>query len=511
MKQGKVFLIGAGPSDVGLFTLKGKETLEIADIVVYDSLVGQAVLSLIPPQARRIHVGKRAGNHPVPQEQINQILLREASAGNLVVRLKGGDPFLFGRGGEELELLVQHGIPFEIVPGVTSAISVPAYAGIPVTHRDFCSSVHIITGHTKGDSAQMPDDRALVQLGGTLVFLMGVSALADICKRLQAAGMACDMPAAVIEQGTTAAQRRIAGTISTLPTLAEQAAVTTPAIIIVGQVCALAERFAWAQQRPLGDKTVIVTRPRTRASRLSALLRQNGAEVVELPSIVTKAIEPNSALSDAIGRIKDYRRVVFTSPVGVECFFDYLRQHRIDVRILAGVGIAAIGRATAEEIERHGLLVDWIPDEYNAAALGELLAVTAETGERILLARAAQGTDELTHLLDVHGVDYDDVAIYETCYTCEQADGVKEMVEAGRIDYVAFTSASTVRGFVRTLGGLDYSKFRAVCIGESTARQAEQYGMKIAVSKTATMESMAERMKELALIEDDKQPQRKGE
>ena len=254
MKQGKVWLVGAGPGDMGLLTLKGKEALEQADVVLYDKLVGTGILNMIPDSAQKINVGKCAGNHTMPQAEINLLLLSEAQKGNHVVRLKGGDPFLFGRGGEELELLEKHHIPFEVVPGVTSAVSVPAYAGIPVTHRNFASSVHIITGHKKADENDALDFTALSQLEGTLVFLMGVSALDNICSGLVQAGKSADTPAAILEQGTTAHQRRIVADLKTLPEKAKQANIQTPAIIVVGTVCTLAEQFAWGRKTSLGTK-----------------------------------------------------------------------------------------------------------------------------------------------------------------------------------------------------------------------------------------------------------------
>ena len=265
---GKVWLVGAGPGDRGLMTLRGREVLEQADVVVYDALVGDGILSMIPEAAELIYVGKRSSHHAMVQEDINRVLLEQALAGRRVVRLKGGDPFLFGRGGEELELLAANGVPFEIVPGVTSAFAVPAYNGIPVTHRDLCSSVHVITGHRRAGKTLDIDFEALARTGGTLVFLMGVAALHDIVQGLMDAGMAEDTPAAVLEKGATARQRRVSGTLGTLEDEAARAAVQTPAIIVVGGVCALAERFAWREALPLHGVKALVTRITTVASIL---------------------------------------------------------------------------------------------------------------------------------------------------------------------------------------------------------------------------------------------------
>ena len=272
--MGQVFLVGAGPGDGGLMTLRGKALLDRADVVVYDALVGDEVLAMIPPAARCINVGKRASRHTRSQEEIDRILLEEALAGHTVVRLKGGDPFLFGRGGEELELLAAHGVPFQVVPGITSAIAVPAYCGIPVTHRDYSPSVHIITAHRRQGRELDLDYEALVRMGGTLVFLMGVGALPALCRGLMEAGMAPDMPAAALHRGTTAGQRRVVATLETLPEAARD--LEAPSVIVVGGVCRLSDPFAWAERRPLFGKRFLVTRPRRRAGTLTARLRELG-------------------------------------------------------------------------------------------------------------------------------------------------------------------------------------------------------------------------------------------
>ena len=306
MNKGKVWLVGAGPGDIGLFTLKGLKVLENAEVVVYDSLVGQGVLSKIPESAELINVGKRASHHIMRQEDINQVLLEEALKGKRVVRLKGGDPFLFGRGGEELELLSENNIPYEIVPGVTSSIAVPAYNGIPVTHRDFCSSVHIITGHKRAGEAYNIDFGALVHTEGTLVFLMGVAALPDICGGLMDAGMDPDMPAAILQKGTTAGQKRIVATVSTLEAEVKRRGIETPAIIVVGKVCTLADRFGWYENLPLAGWKVVVTRPKELVSKTAQLLREKGAEVLELPAIRTVPLEDQTRLHKAMDHLEEY-------------------------------------------------------------------------------------------------------------------------------------------------------------------------------------------------------------
>lgn len=484
MKQGKVWLVGAGPSDAGLLTLKGKRLLETADVVVYDRLVGTAILEMIPKGVRQIDVGKRAGHHPVPQEEINAILLREAQQGNRVVRLKGGDPFLFGRGGEELELLTEHGVPFEVVPGVPSAIAVPAYAGIPVTHRDFCSSVHIITAHKKRGSTDKLDYAKLVGLDGTLVFLMGVGALADICHGLLEAGMEETMPAAVLERGTTAAQRRIVSTVAELPQKATLAQIQTPAIILVGKVCALAEMFHWAENRPLGGARVFVTRPREKASHLAERLTDLGAEVLELPAIATRAIQPNAALERVLVQLEQYQWVVFTSAAAVEIFFEALKRRRMDVRTLAGMKFAVVGRATQRAVEEHGLFVDVVPEQFGGRALGEAMARRVAAGEQVLLLRAKEAHPDLGEVLTKKGIAFEDVAVYETILEEDSAIEVQEG------DLAAFASASAVKGFVQAVSCAEVSKVQAVCIGPQTAAEAGKRGMACVVAKNATIDDL---------------------
>ena len=352
MKQGKVWLVGAGPGDIGLFTLKGMEILSQADVVVYDSLVGQGVLAKIPPSARLINVGKRADRHTMKQEQINQVLLEEAQKGYRVVRLKGGDPFLFGRGGEELELLTANGIPYEVVPGVTSSIAVPAYNGIPVTHRDFCSSVHIITGHRRAGREYDIDFQALVNTRGTLVFLMGIAALNDICQGLLDAGMDPKMPAAVLQKGTTSDQKRVVATVATLKEEVERQGIETPAIIVVGRVCQLSEEFGWYERLPLAGWKVLVTRPKGRSSRTADELRRKGAEVLELPSIRTVPLEDQSRLHQALEKMEQYQWLVFTSPTGAEVFFEKMFAEKKDIRCLSSLKVAAIGQGTAKTLEQ---------------------------------------------------------------------------------------------------------------------------------------------------------------
>ena len=491
-RVGKVWLVGAGPGEIGLFTRKGMEVLEQAQVVVYDSLVGQGVLSQIPEQVRKIYVGKRSANHTMPQEQINQVLLEEAQKGFRVVRLKGGDPFLFGRGGEELELLEEHGIPFEIVPGVTSPLAVPAYNGIPVTHRDYCSSVHIITGHRRAGQEYDIDFEALVRTKGTLVFLMGVAALPDICKGLLDGGMDPSMPAAILQQGTTAGQKRIVATVSTLPGEVERQGITPPAVIVVGQVCALADRFAWYERLPLAGQKIVVTRPRDLSSVMAAKLRRQGAEVLELPAIATKPVEDLHQLEKACSHLEDFQWIVFTSPTGVKVFFGQIQELGVDIRRLGGMSVAALGEGTAKELKKRGIFPDLMPEVFEGEALGHALAKEASAGEHIFIPRASKGNPRLVEILEEADLVVEEVHTYDTIYEAQDVIDLNNEFENGTIDCAVFTSSSSVRGFAKALPELDLSKVRAACIGRQTRAAADKLGMQTYMADRATIDSVIE-------------------
>lgn len=500
MKEtGKVWLAGAGPGDAGLLTIKTKELMEQADVIVYDALISTEIMSMIPNEKECIYVGKRSGNHAVPQEGINQILLEQAKAGKKVLRLKGGDPFVFGRGGEELELLVEHEIPFEIVPGITSAVAVAAYAGIPITHRDYTSSFHVITGHPKKDGVSRIDYEALVKLNGTLVFLMGISSMSEICQGLLSAGMRPDMPAAVLERGTTSRQRNLVSDVAHLVEQAKKEQVQTPAIILVGEVCVLEKEFSWAKKRTLGGRQFLITRPKQNSSELARRLRACGAQVLEVPAISTKPIENNKKLETAIksGNASE-RWLVFSSPIGVRTFFEQLCALGMDIRSLFNAGcdikIAAIGSATKKELRQYGLCADVTPEVFDAKHLGEAIAKEAKADSEVVIVRAKAGSKELLPPLEVAGLKVLDIPTYETVYDVNEVlcGEVKAAFDREEIDAVTFTSASTVRGFVNGLKGLDYTAVKAICIGKQTAEEAEKYGMQIKIAKEASMDSMME-------------------
>lgn len=486
---GKVTLVGAGPGDPGLLTLKGRAALAGADVVVYDRLVSPAILAMIPPEACTIDVGKEASHHKVPQEQINRILLEEALAGHNVVRLKGGDPFVFGRGGEELEALAERGVPFEEIPGITSAIAAPAYGGIPVTHRDYCSSVHIITGHQRAGKPLTIDFEALVRTKGTLVFLMGVTAMPAIVEGLLEAGMDPDTPAAMVENGTTSTQRRCDATLATLPERAAAMGIHSPAIILVGQVCALAERFCWFDHLPLRGQRILVTRPRDRAGSLSGKLRALGADVWEYPCIETRPIWPCPAMTAALEHLENYRWLVFTSPAGVAAFRRVLQEMKKDGRYLSGVQLAAIGSGTARALADMGLIADYVPPVYDAAHLGEGLPAEG----KVLILRAEIGSPALTAALESRSIPYDDIPVYRTVYDNPRSEQLRAALEAGEVPFVTFTSASTVKGLLATVGAdADLSRVTALCIGEQTATEARKHNMTIKIAAQATIDALVE-------------------
>ena len=485
-ETGQVILVGAGPGNPGLLTLAGKSALEQADVVLHDRLVGEEILDMLPSRAEKIDVGKTKGRHPIPQDEINRLLLKYAREGKTVVRLKGGDPYLFGRGAEELEQIAEAGIPFRVVPGVTSAVAVPAWAGIPVTHRQFASSLHIFTGHGKDGNPPDIPYRTLAGLGGTLVFLMGLSAVADLCRNLVAAGMPENTPAALIENGTLAVQRTVSGTLATLPGLAETEAVVSPAILAVGSVCRLAETFDWTRRRPLQGVKLLVASSRSTGGRLAALLRDRGAAVDEFAGIRTERLPLPDAFWETV---KQYGWIVFTSETGVECFFDGFFGSGGDVRSLAAARFAVVGPRTGQALARHGIHADFMPGEYNGKVLGNELRRLAAPGDAVLLYRAEYGGDELPDALREGGMACTDIAAYRTIANAMK-DSVREKAETGRYDAVTFTSASAVDAFMAAAPQECVSALPAYCIGETTAAAARRHGMRAEVAKEATIESM---------------------
>jgi uroporphyrinogen III methyltransferase/synthase len=477
-----VYLVGAGPGDPGLITAKGLAVLRRAQVVVYDQLASPELLQEAPPEAEIIYVGKKAGAHAVPQEGINDLLVQKARAGLTVVRLKGGDPFVFGRGGEEAEELAAAGVPFEVIPGVTSAVAVPAYAGIPVTHRRHTTLATFITGHedpTKEASA-IPWDN-LGQNPGTLVFLMGVKNLAENCRRLIAAGRAPETPAAVIHAGTTPEQRTVTGKLADIAERAREAGIKPPAVLVVGSVVELRERLTWWETRPLWGKTAVVTRSRKQASRLVELLNAAGARCLEVPTLEIAPPDDPAPVAAALQKISRYDWVIFTSANGVAAFMDRLFGQGKDARALGRAQIAAIGPATAQVLQDYGLTADVVPETFQAEGLLEALTPHLSPGTRILLARAQVARDLLPDGLRRLGAQVDVAPVYQARTPQSIPPEAEAALRQGGVDLLTFTSSSTVHNFAALLGKERFQQLAAgaavAAIGPITSATLSEYGI----------------------------------
>ena len=415
-------------------------------------------------------------------------MVGKAKENKNVVRLKGGDCFLFGRGGEECEYLLANNIPFEVVSGVTSAIAAPAYAGIPVTHRDFCSSVHIITAHAKAGKKLEIDFESLVKLKGTLVFLMGLSSINEVMQGLINSGMSKDMPAAVIENGTRLTQRKIVSDISNISQKVKDLNFKSPSIIVVGEVCTLSDSLDWFSKQPLYGQTVVVTRPKERIGTLSEKLRRLGANVIECPCIQTVNEVDTDKFNDALKKQYDY--VVLTSPAGVSAMIEALEKINKDLRVFYNCKFAVIGSGTAKELKKYGINADLMPEIYDSEHLGKLLADKLNSNSSVLILRAKGGSKELTTTLERKGINFSDISTYITEYCCNKSEMLREIIENGVVNVITFTSSSTVTGFVNSINLDKYNNFTALCIGKQTAKKAEFYGMKTKIAKNATIDSM---------------------
>jgi uroporphyrinogen III methyltransferase/synthase len=465
--------VGAGPGDYKLISVKGLDYIKQADTIVYDRLADSRLLDFARPDVELIYVGKASSKHAMRQEEINQLLVDKAREGKCVVRLKGGDPFVFGRGGEEaLHLLANH-IPFEIVPGITSAIAVPAYAGIPVTHRGIATSFAVITGHedpTKGDSTIQWDKLATGV--DTLVFLMGVENLPYITAKLIEYGRDPEVPAAVIQWGTRPEQQTLITTVGKAAQDVAANGITPPAIFLVGDVVALRRELAWFDNKPLFGEKVLVTRSREQASALTTQLEMLGAQCIEAPAITIKPLTDYSRIDAAMDELSAYDWVIFTSVNGVEQFFNRLYDRNLDARALGGCKIAAIGSATAGALERRGIFADIIPGEFRAEGIVLALADTVKPGTKVLIPRAAVARDVLPDKLAEYGAHVDVVPVYTTETGDTNGEALATMLAAGEIDLVTFTSSSTVTNLLKLLGqgGAELlRKVKTACIGPITA------------------------------------------
>lgn len=484
--SGVVYLVGAGPGRPGLITVEGVRRLRAADVVVYDYLANPRLLDHAPAAALRILVGKHGGECSVPQSEITAQLIEHARAGRSVVRLKGGDPMVFGRGAEEAQALQAAGVRFEIVPGVSAAVAVPAYAGIPLTERDLASSFTVLTGYEypeKADRAVRWD--AMARRGGTLVLLMTTRQLRNNMARLIANGMAADTPVAVIRWGTVAEQATVTGTAATIAERADAAGMRPPALAVVGRVVGLRDKLAWFEHKPLFGRNIAVTRPRAQAAEFIDALEDLGADVLAVPTIEIVAPRSWEAVDRAIAALEGFDWVVFTSVNGVERFLARVLDRGRDVRALHRARLAAVGPATAAALHRHGLVVDVMPGEYRAEGVAAAMADGDLRGSKVLLPRASAAREVLPAMLEQCGAEVNEVHVYDTLPAAGDHPLLGEVLAAGRLDMVTFTSSSTARNFFARFGAgarghLHTTAF--ACIGPITAATVRDHGYPVAVS-----------------------------
>lgn len=496
---GKIYLVGAGPGDPALLTLRGKECLQQADVVFYDYLANPDLLAHAPANAEKIYVGRRGRGRYLAQEEISRLLIDKAKAGKTVVRLKGGDPFVFGRGGEEAEAIAEADLPFEIVPGVTSAVAVPAYAGIPVTHRTLASAVTFVTGHEDpGKEAEALEWPRLATATGTLVFLMGMKNLPSIVSRLLAEGKPGTTPAAVIRWGTRNEQRTVVGTLNDIADKAAAAGMEPPTVIVIGEVVRLRQHLNWFENRPLFGKRILVTRAQEQAGELSQLLRAYGGDPVECPTIQIVPPDNWAPLDQALAALSQYHWLVFTSVNGVKPFMARLQAKGLDARALAGLRICCIGPRTAQELARHGLTADLVPAEYQAEGVLEAMKAAGVPGQRVLIPRAEVAREILPEQLRAWGAEVTVVTAYRTVRPEVDARRLKALLQEQRIHVISFASSSTVRNFCELFDSPEEMKrltagVAIACIGPITAQTAAEQGLPAGIVASAnTIPALAE-------------------
>ncbi len=480
---GKVFLVGAGPGDPGLLTLRAAAVLRAADVLLYDALASDAVVAFAPPACERIFVGKRGGEHAMAQSDIEALMIAKARECARVVRLKGGDPFVFGRGGEEAQALETAGIAFEIVPGISSALAVPAYAGIPLTHRDYAASFTVLTGHEDPTKAASSHDwEKLADARRTLVILMGVGNLREIAEQLVSHGLAPATPAAIVQDGTRPSQRTVIGTLSTIAGDAVTAGIAAPAIVVVGGVAALRAQLRWFDRTPLFSKRVLITRTGHQSELFARELLARGAEPIVAPAIAIEPPDESSAGDGALSALESFAWIVFTSQNGVDRFFEMLAARDADARAIGAARVAAIGERTAARLGEHGVRADAVPQEFVAEEVARMVIDRSRVGDRVLVYRAQEARDVLPRMLDEAGRAVTVVAAYKTVVPNDPQFAAK----TARADVLTFTSASTVRGFAHLLGGdtaaMEAARGKCVaCIGPITARALRDAGLPVDV------------------------------
>ena len=479
MNKGYVYLVGAGPGDIGLITVKGLECIKRADVIVYDRLANPRLLSYARPDAKYIYVGKTPDHHTLKQDEINQVLVDEALKGQIVTRLKGGDPYVFGRGGEEGETLREAGVLFEVVPGITSAIAVPSYAGIPVTHRHLTSTFTVITGHEDPlrASSQINWQR-LAEDPGTLIFLMGVGHLSQIVQQLVAGGKSESTPIALIRWGTRPEQQVVVGTLATIVEDVARAGLTSPAIIIVGEVVKMRDTLSWFEQKPLFGQRILVTRAREQASVFSQMIEEAGGEAWEAPTITIDSAAETPALKEAVAKAGSYDWIIFTSVNGVNAFFDCLRASGLDIRSLGAAKICAIGPKTKEALEAKGLIVAAMPEKFVAESVVECLKPLLQPGEKILLPRSDLARQVLVDTLLAMGMQVDEVVAYRTKKVDRFNEEILEKLREKSIHMVTFTSSSTVKNFMELVGDPQILEgIRLASSGPVTTKTLAEFGL----------------------------------
>ena len=484
---GKVYIIGAGPGNPGLITVKGLELLKVADVIVYDHLVNQNLLDYAKNDSQKVDAGKQVGKKVLEQKEINKLLVKEAKKNKFVIRLKGGDPFIFGRGGEEVETLTQSGIHFEVVPGVTSAVAAPAYAGIPLTHRGLASSVALVTGHedpTKEISTV--DFKKIAQSVDTLVCLMGVGKIDGIIKQINESGKSPETPVAIVERGTYASQRVIQGKLKDILPKARKAHLKPPAVIVVGEVVRLRETNVWFESLPLFGKTVVVTRPKEQARLFTNLLEQAGAQVIPFPTIEVVAPESFKSMDKKIKRLKEYDYLVFTSVNGVKAFISRMQRLRKDARCLNGIKIAAIGEMTAHVLREHFLYPEIVPETFTSMHLANEFKKEVVKGKNLLLIRSELANDVLPGQLRKMGASVDEVSAYTVRKVNAGLKKVKQLFRNHGVDLITFTSPSTVTGFVSLMKGEPMAKLlkgvKVAAIGPVTKKELTKQGMRVSIT-----------------------------
>ena len=487
-RAGKVYLVGAGPGDPGLITVRGKYLLGKAEVVVYDYLANPKLLKHVPKGAELIYAGKKGGvKHTHTQEEINQMLVDWADAGKTVVRLKGGDPFIFGRGGEEVEVLANLGINFEVVPGVTSATAAATYAGIPITHREYTASVAFLTGHEDPTKPGSNIDWAKLATGaGTLVVYMGIKNLPIIVKNLISNGRDPKTPVAVVRWASTPEQRSVVGTLENIAEIVAGAGIKPPALIIVGEVVTLRDTINWFEKRPLFGKKIVVTRTREQASELVAGLEESGANCLEFSTIQIEPVPSYEVVDEELDRLEEYHWILFTSLNAVNFFFERLYEKGLDAREMKGVGIAAVGKATADLLLTYGVRVDLLPDVFTGEGLAESLLDQGVEGRNILIPRALKAREILPETLRGAGAQVTVAPVYQNVAPEGKREQLRAQLESGDVDMVTFTSSSTVRNFLSMVGTNDPGELKALmrnvfiaAIGPITAKTVTDNGLEV--------------------------------